>query len=101
MKSYKTAKLFTKHLNVSEQVEILKEYQALACGTPHRLSQLLEMKALNLSATRLIILDMARDSKKYHLLNLPGVANDTASLLKTSIFPELGKKGNQMKLALF
>ena len=103
MKSYKTAKLFAKHLKVIEQVQILKEYQPLACGTPHRLSQLLEIKALNFSATRLIILDMAKDSKNYHLLNLPGIANDTAAFLKTHIFPELEKRkgGNQMKIALF
>ena len=101
MKSYKTAKLFAKHLQVGEQVQILKEYQALACGTPHRLSQLLEMKALSFSATRLIIFDMAKDSKNYHLLDLPGVANDTASLLKTYIFPQLEQKDSKLKIALF
>jgi hypothetical protein len=96
----RTAKLFAKHLKVAEQVEALKKHHALAVGTPARLSKLMEAGALSLSATRVVVLDMAKDSKQFDLLSLPDVAKDTALFLKQAVMPEL-HKGDRLKVAIF
>ena len=99
LRNVKTAKLFAKHLKVQEQVQVLKEFQALAVGTPNRIKKLAELGALSLSATQLIVLDMQRDQKQFHLLSLPGVAQDVAAFLKAQVLPEL--PNGKLKIALF
>ena len=95
----RTAKLFGKHIKVEEQQKALEaSTYALAVGTPHRVKKLMELEALTLSHTRLVVLDMHEDAKKFHLLNLPGVSIDTAGLLRAFIVPKLG--GN-LCMALF
>jgi len=109
LRNLKTAKLFAKHLKVDAQVEVLQsEFNALAVGTPNRLMKLLEMNAMSLARCRLVVLDSSfKDSKSFDLLTLPGVAKDTALLLRGHVLPAmLARKEKkdvkeQLRLALF
>lgn len=109
LRNLKTAKLFAKHLKVDAQVEVLQsEFNALAVGTPNRLIKLLELNAMSLARCRLVVLDSSfKDSKSFDLLTLPGVAKDTALLLRDHVLPAmLARKEKkdvkeQLRLALF
>ena len=109
LRNLKTAKLFAKHLKVDAQVEVLQsEFNALAVGTPNRLMKLLEMNAMSLARCRLVVLDSSfKDSKSFDLLTLPGVAKDTALLLRDHMLPamlarkEKRDEKEQLRLALF
>jgi hypothetical protein len=109
LRNLKTAKLFAKHLKVDAQVEVLQsEFNALAVGTPNRLIKLLELNAMSLARCRLVVLDSSfKDSKSFDLLTLPGVAKDTALLLRDHVLPAmLARKERkdvkeQLRLALF
>jgi hypothetical protein len=68
--------LFAKHVKVEEQVEILREKHAIAVGTPNRLKKLMDIGALSLASTKLVIIDMSRDEKSFSLLNSPNVKGD-------------------------
>ena len=59
----KIAKLFAKHFKVEEQVEMLRESHPIAIGTPNRLKKLLDIGALSLASTKLVIVDIAVDNK--------------------------------------
>ena len=49
----KIAKLFAKHFKVQDQIDLLsKQYFPVAVGTPNRLSKLVELGALSLSAVK-------------------------------------------------
>ncbi|GAB5031333.1 protein cmss1-like [Nannochloropsis oceanica] len=109
LRNLKTAKLFAKHLKVDAQVEVLQsEFNALAVGTPNRLIKLLEMNAMSLARCRLVVLDSSfKDSKSFDLLTLPGVAKDTALLLRDHVLPAMTARkerkdvNEQLRLALF
>ena len=75
------AKLFAKHFKVTEQVELLtKQHFPVAVGTPNRVAKLLELGALCLKSTDLLLVDMALDTKQFTILNLPGVSEDFYTL---------------------
>ncbi len=57
---YPVAKLFAKHFKVDEQVEVLKAFTPIGCGTPNRLAKLADIGALNLDHLKLLIIDMGR-----------------------------------------
>jgi protein CMS1 len=100
----RTAKLFAKHLKVAEQASALqKEFNALAVGTPNRLSKLLEAGALSLGNCRLLVLDASfKDAKQFTLLSLPGVAKDVALLLREHVLPALeGGQAEALRIAMF
>lgn len=85
----KVAKLFAKHFKISEQVNMLAlESFPVAVGTPHRLSKLIEVGALSLRLTQLVLVDMQPDSKMFNIITLPAVKHDFYDLLYSYIFPE-------------
>lgn len=85
----KVAKLFAKHFKISEQVNMLAlESFPVAIGTPHRLSKLIEVGALSLRLTQLVLVDMQPDSKMFNIITLPAVKQDFYDLLYSCIFPE-------------
>lgn len=93
----KIAKLFAKHIKLNEQVELLsKDYYPIAIGTPKRLSQLIEAKALYLNKTKLILVDISQDIKKFNILTLNDVKVEFYKLLDEFIL----KEKKHMKLAL-
>jgi len=98
----RTSKLFGKHLKLEDQQKALEEtVYALSVGTPARLKKLMEVGSLSLTATRLVVLDMHQDAKSFHLLNLPGVAHDTAALLRSFVVPKAKEEEDGLRLALF
>ncbi|KAK1319308.1 hypothetical protein QJS10_CPB04g01417 [Acorus calamus] len=72
----RAAKLFAKHLKVEEQVSLLKNRVNIACGTPNRINKLIDIDALKLSRSSVIVLDLEKDSKGYSLLTLPQVKQE-------------------------
>lgn len=85
----KVAKLFAKHFKISEQVNTLaQESFPVAVGTPHRLSKLIEVGALSLRLTKLVLVDMQPDSKMFNIITLSAVKHDFYNLLYSCIFPE-------------
>jgi protein CMS1 len=93
----KIAKLFAKHFKVEEQMEMLsKEYFPIALGTPNRIAKLIEVGALSLRRTALVLLDVTPDSKQFTLLTLNEVKADTYKLLYNHVLPEKG----HLKLAM-
>jgi len=93
----KIAKLFAKHFKVEEQMEMLsKEYYPIALGTPNRVSKLIELGALSLRRTAMVLVDVTPDSKSFTILTLNEVKNDFYKLLYTQILPEK----SHLKIAL-
>jgi hypothetical protein len=84
----KIGKLFTKHLKISEQVEILKMPVPIVVGTPHRMQQLIELGALKLQDLQLFLVDITFDSKCYNTLSLPDVSAEFLTLFTSHILPE-------------
>jgi hypothetical protein len=86
----KIGKLFAKHFKVEEQVTFLAEnYCHVAVGTPNRLSKLVELGALSLSKVRLVMVDMAKNEKKYTVLTMPLVKDDFFVFMSSCVQPEL------------
>lgn len=52
----KVAKLFSRHVKIQEQIDILKKHHPIAVGTPNRLHKLIELGALSLTQTKLILI---------------------------------------------
>lgn len=93
----KIAKLYAKHFKVQEQIDMLsKEYYPVAIGTPNRLSKLIELGSLSLRHTRVALIDITLDSKKYNILTLHEIKEDFYRLLYTDLF----KHKQHLKLAL-
>ena len=92
----KIGKLFAKHFKVQDQVVALRQPFPIVVGTPNRLSKLIELGALSLSETKLVLVDLQIDSKSYTILNLPEVSDDFYNFLTTCIEPEL----NHLQLSL-
>ncbi|KAF0688101.1 Aste57867_20262 [Aphanomyces stellatus] len=93
------AKLFAKHLKLSEQVDNLKRFHPIAIGTPGRIKTLLEMKALSLECTTHVVLDMYRDSKNMSILELKDTAKDTVDCIREHMLPALASQS--LSLALY
>jgi hypothetical protein len=78
----KIGKLFAKHFKVQDQVTALQQgHFPIVVGTPNRLSKLMELGALTLSETRLILVDLEMDAKAFSVLTLPEVCEDFYQLL--------------------
>ncbi|KAL3835038.1 hypothetical protein ACJIZ3_009774 [Penstemon smallii] len=78
-----SAKLFSKHMKVEEQVSILKDRVNVASGTPNRIKKLIDMEALGLSRLAVIVLDMHTDVKGYSLFTLPQVRDELWDLYRS------------------
>ena len=86
----KIAKLFAKHFKVEEQVDVLsKQTFPVAVGTPNRLAKLVELGALSLSRTQLILVDDFVDEKQLTILTMPIVRDDFYNFLYKYVVSEL------------
>jgi hypothetical protein len=85
-------KLFAKHMKVQEQVTALKEPCAIAVGTPGRLLKLVELGALSLSHTSLVILDAQQDQKGFSIFTVPDVKRDFFKLFNDVLIENLALK---------
>lgn len=83
----KVAKLFAKHFKLEDQVEMLREYHPVAVGTPHRLNKLVDIGALSLTNTRVVLIDMGTDEKSFTLLNSPNVKEDFFKFFVENVSP--------------
>ena len=83
----KIAKLFAKHFKLEDQVEMLREYHPVAVGTPHRLNKLIDIGALSLTNTRVVLIDMGPDEKSFTILNSPNVKEDFFQFLIENVAP--------------
>ncbi|KAL6059693.1 cms1 ribosomal small subunit [Balamuthia mandrillaris] len=73
----RVGKLFTKHMKLEEQIQFLNSTVVRICvGTPHRVSQLCDASALNLSACRYLVIDMWKNPKQLSLLEMNDVKKD-------------------------
>eukprot|EP00890_Picochlorum_soloecismus_P001688 jgi/Picsp_1/251/NSC_00250-R1_atp-dependent rna helicase ddx1 len=94
-KGCKIAKLFAKHIKVSEQQSYLDKHPiCIACGTPNRLLTLSASCHIQYSRLLWIVLDMRPNPKKQTLLDIPEIAADFWKLwdtfLKSRISANLG-----------
>jgi protein CMS1 len=104
----RAAKLFAKHMQVSDQVDMLeKTVYPIAVGTPNRLLKLSQMKsdidnrgALNFENTELVIFDCYEDQKKFTVCTLNDTAPDLMQLLHEAVLPEVKKRKN-IKFGMF
>lgn len=94
---FRVGKLFAKHMKIQDQITSLKTHYPIVIGTPHRLSKLVELGALSLKETRMILIDMKRDLKSYNITTTPNVKEDFFQFLRGAVIPQLG--GN-MRLTL-
>ncbi|KAL3788332.1 hypothetical protein ACHAWO_008561 [Cyclotella atomus] len=120
------AKLFAKHMNVDEQVKMLKGDKSsekagggkgkkagrcygIGVGTPGRLLTLLRhgndgtanSGALKLNHTELIIIDCHEDSKGFNVCTLRDTAKELMDFMKEGVVSELDRRKDKIKLALF
>lgn len=102
LKPFKTraAKLFAKHMQVSEQEQWLRDTAfSIAVGTPHRLQILAEKGALKLSQTKTVVLDAHKDSKSFTVCTLPDTAPHCSEFLREQVLPALKARPKELKLA--
>ena len=102
LKPFKTraAKLFAKHMQVSEQEQWLRDTAfPIAVGTPHRLQILAEKGALKLSQTKMVVLDAHKDSKSFTVCTLPDTAPHCSEFLREQVLPALKARPKELKLA--
>lgn len=93
----KIAKLFSKHIKINEQMEMLnKTHYNIAIGTPNRVKKLLDLGSLSLKATKIVLIDMKKDIKMFNILTLKEVKYDFYQLLYESILLEK----SHLKIAL-
>lgn len=98
-KECQAVKLFSKHLKVEEQVELLKKRVNIASGTPSRIKKLCELDALGFSRLNVIVLDMHTDVKGYSLLTLPQIRDEFWDLYKLYFHQRLAQ-GN-LRICLY
>jgi hypothetical protein len=97
----RAAKLFAKHMNITEQAEQLSSSPfGLAVGTPNRLRALCEGGDLSFAHTQLVVFDCQVSNKAFTVCTLPDTAPDCMSLLRDSVVPQL-KKRKDIRLAFF
>lgn len=104
----RAAKLFAKHIKVEEQQKVLQQITPIAVGastrarapgmrcthprraypgTPARISKLLQLSALSLAHTGLVVLDGTGDTKQMTLFNMHMVSADMAELYRRHLHP--------------
>jgi protein CMS1 len=93
----KIGKLFAKHFKLSEQIEMLsKSYFPIVIGTPNRIEKLIELGALTLKETKVLLVDYTADLKSFTTLTLPDVKNDFYKLF----YDYVHKEKDHIKIAL-
>jgi hypothetical protein len=104
----RAAKLFAKHMNVSDQVSMLDNNSyPIAVGTPNRLLKLIQMDkdkngngALSLDSTELIVIDCAEDKKRFTVCTMNDTAPDMMQFIQEAVVPQL-KKRKTIKFGMF
>jgi hypothetical protein len=97
----RAAKLFAKHMNITEQAEQLRSTPfGLAVGTPNRLRALCDGGDLSFAHTQLVVFDCQVSNKAFTVCTLPDTAPDCMSLLRDFAVPQL-KKRKDIRLAFF
>lgn len=93
----KVGKLFAKHFRIQDQIEVLNATDfPIVVGTPHRLHKLVEMGSLSLSQTLLVVVDMCKDVKGFHVMSLCDTKNDFYTFMGTSC----SKEKDHLRIAL-
>ncbi|XP_023527304.1 protein CMS1 [Cucurbita pepo subsp. pepo] len=92
-------KLFSKHMKIEEQVELLKNRVNIASGTPSRIKKLIDIEALGLSRLAVIVLDIQPDVKGYSLFSLPQVRDEFWDLYKSYLHQRVVEGG--LRICLF
>ncbi|KAA0044636.1 hypothetical protein IC582_017203 [Cucumis melo] len=92
-------KLFSKHMKVEEQVQLLKNRVNIASGTPSRIKKLIDIEALGLSRLAVIVLDVQPDVKGYSLFSLPQVRDEFWDLYKSYLHPRVVE--GELRICLF
>ena len=89
-KGCRIAKLFAKHIKISEQQSYLDKHPiCIACGTPNRLLTLSASCHIQYSRLLWIVLDMRPNPKSQTLLDIPEIAADFWKLWDTFIKPRM------------
>jgi hypothetical protein len=96
------AKLFAKHMKVSEQVSMLEKYPLyMATGTPNRILKLAQDNHLKFSRLSCIVIDMRRNKKNQTIVDIPDVASDFWALwdsfCRQHILPQGHDEGTALK----
>ncbi|KAG6582088.1 Protein CMSS1, partial [Cucurbita argyrosperma subsp. sororia] len=92
-------KLFSKHMKIEEQVELLKNRVNIASGTPSRIKKLIDIEALGLSRLAVVVLDIQPDVKGYSLFSLPQVRDEFWDLYKSYLHQRVVEGG--LRICLF
>ena len=107
----RVAKLFAKHMNVDDQVNMLQNNSyGIAVGTPNRLLKLLQIRnggdagdehsALSLDHTELILIDCHEDKKKFTVCTMNDTAPDMMTFMHEGVVPQM-KKRESIKFGMF
>ena len=99
------AKMFAKHLKVSDQMALLKEKDVrVMAGTPARLRKLADdslnpvPRGLILDRLRLLVIDLHRDVKGYDIFSLPELAKDLIEFVRIYLLTRLRNKDLRIML---
>ena len=85
---WQVAKLFAKHMDASEQADLLAaQAWHAAVGTPSRIGRLVDEGALSLSKLELIVLDAHPNPKGYDILSLRETQQEVADFLAKHVLP--------------
>ncbi|XP_038048064.1 protein CMSS1-like [Patiria miniata] len=97
-----SAKLFSKHMKIQDQITFLtKNRTQFAVGTPNRLAALLQQDALNLTGTRYVILDWNwRDVKYKRMCDIPELKTDLFKLFEKYVIPQ-ARTADKLKIGIF
>jgi protein CMS1 len=93
-------KLFSKHIKLEEQTEVLSAEQVcIAVGTPARLEKLVSVDALHLERVTLLLIDCQRDIKQRCMLDIPETRRDFWALWRTHLATRVAQ--GRIKVGLF
>lgn len=81
----RAAKLFSKHITISDQKEMLKKSFSVAVGTPNRLLKLFKEGALTLDGTELFVIDCWQDSKRFTVCTLNDTGPDLMRFIQEAV----------------
>lgn len=59
---------------------MLKYFVPICCGTPNRITKLIEENILHIDQLKLIILDLTKDDKTLTLLDISSIMKDLSNL---------------------
>ena len=86
----KIAKLFAKHIKIQQQIDyLLSQEYPIAIGTPNRLNKLIELGALSLSKSRIVLIDTYTDKKDFSVMTLPLVCDDFQLFMQKYVLPDM------------